>query len=296
MAFHGERIRFDETKLLGRGSFGTVYQGFLNGAPVAVKKVIPMGFLDSCPRWGRLRHENVIQLLDFEDNGGFRYKDRKLKHILLFVLVYYATSIYCTYVLLNMYRYYAMPLCQATLDHIFEGNHECPMPSIIQTMLQIAKAVEYIHSLSMIHRGIKPANFLVHVNEGQSATIKLCDFDLLLQVDGNGFGTDCGIKGTLAWMAPELLDLASSIGHWNESEPITIPVNGIKCDVFSTGLVFAFLLLYGRHPYGGPFYRKTYLENNNPFKLQGKLCTTQMMIHYTDYLNFKEIKSKSVLT
>jgi serine/threonine protein kinase len=53
-----------------------------------------------------------------------------------------------------------------------------------------------------------------------------------------------GIKGTKCWYAPELLKLISQFQQSTQTR------GTVKSDVFPLGLVFAYLLLDGRHLYG----------------------------------------------
>jgi len=94
-----------------------------------------------------------------------------------------------------------------TLDRAMRGCR-LPLKTCLDYALQIIEAVAAIHSASMVHRDLKPTNFIVTKN----GTIKLLDFGLTkiigwrpssrrnLSVPETPDGT---ILGTPAYMAPE---------------------------------------------------------------------------------------------
>jgi serine/threonine protein kinase len=68
-----EMLRFDRSKILGKGGFATVFEGVWNGRAVAVKRVL----LKNTKFHGedalvRLDHPNVIKMLHEERDEDFR--------------------------------------------------------------------------------------------------------------------------------------------------------------------------------------------------------------------------------
>jgi serine/threonine-protein kinase len=84
------------------------------------------------------------------------------------------------------------------LDHAIRENHTGGMKEKLGIALQVARALEYIHSQKIIHRDIKPEN--VHITT--AGVVKLMDFGIAktqgLNMTRAGF-----VLGTPAYMAPE---------------------------------------------------------------------------------------------
>jgi len=93
---------------------------------------------------------------------------------------------------------------------------------------QILKALQVIHGLNVVHRDIKPDNFLVT----EDFTVKLCDFGLAERLSCSWSKTS-GSNGTPPYMSPEMV---CGSGY------------NTKTDIWSFG-VTAYLLLYGTFPY-----------------------------------------------
>ena len=93
--------------------------------------------------------------------------------------------------------------------------------------MQIFSAVEYIHSLSIIHRDVKAENFLFAAD----GSIKLIDFGLAVRLKhDNEFLKE--IVGSAHYIAPEMLDRKYSK----------------SVDIWSAG-VLVFLMIHGRYPF-----------------------------------------------
>lgn len=116
---------------------------------------------------------------------------------------------------------------------------------------QLATGLEYIHSKNLIHRDVKPENVLIFVDPS-SNTVKLkwADFGLSRPLSDRGSYQTSSLQGTLNWMAPELL---KQLDEWERSgrdqDQGWIKGN-VKSDIFALGLVFAYYLNNGKHPYG----------------------------------------------
>lgn len=94
---------------------------------------------------------------------------------------------------------------------------------------QVFSAVEYIHSVNIIHRDIKAENFL-YASDG---SIKLIDFGLAVKMKNENEILK-EIVGSAHYIAPEMLDR-------KYSKPV---------DIWSAG-VLVYLMLYGRYPFDG---------------------------------------------
>lgn len=108
-----------------------------------------------------------------------------------------------------------------------------------RTIFDLAKAVQYLHDLQIIHRDIKPMNIIIEQN---SQSPVLVDFGLIKRGDNSSCNLHLSstgeVVGTPAYMAPEQLDAAGSHGEV-----------GPKADVWGIGATL-FFCLTGQPPYG----------------------------------------------
>jgi serine/threonine protein kinase len=95
-------------------------------------------------------------------------------------------------------------------------------------MLQMVKALQYIHRHSIVHRDLKLGNILI----SETMQLKLCDFGLSTRISyqGEKKRTVCG---TPNYIAPEILE---EEGHSYES------------DIWSLGVIL-YALLFGKPPF-----------------------------------------------
>ncbi|KAG2320803.1 hypothetical protein Bca52824_014016 [Brassica carinata] len=175
---------FNEKNILGRGGFGIVYKGEIDGVTYAIKRmessVISGKGLDEFKSeiavLTKVRHRNLVML----DGYCFEGNERLL-----------------------VYEY--MP--QGTLSsHIFHWQEEGLKPLEWSRRLiiasDVAKGVEYLHSLahqSFIHRDLKSTNILL----GDDMRAKVADFGLVRLAPEGAQSVETKIAGTFGYLAPE---------------------------------------------------------------------------------------------
>jgi serine/threonine protein kinase len=101
--------------------------------------------------------------------------------------------------------------------------------------------------------------------------MKWADFGLSKPVNERGSYSMSGIRGTIDWLAPEILRL-----YYNQTLPP--PRGTIQSDVFTEGLVFGYILLDGVHLFGSGPKIQTNVLKNKPVNLDSKFI--QIQINY----------------
>ena len=118
-----------------------------------------------------------------------------------------------------------------SLDKCIKAGELGDIKQILRKALQIARAMEYVHSEGIIHRDLKPQN----LNVDPAGRVKLVDFGIAKAVDWNK--TQAGwTKGTAFYMAPEQV----------RGEPVTF-----RTDVWAFGVLLYEMLCGGRRPFNG---------------------------------------------
>ncbi len=177
--------------------------------------------------------------------------------------------------MLEQIRYYALELCQLSLNQLFNGdetqkNYQEKMPPEKEVCLQLAKGLAHIHRMQLIHRDLKPENVLIWVDStGEKVLIKWSGFGLSKQVNERGSHSMSGVRGTHNWMAPEILKIFGEEENDGKTTSTDIrPRGSIKSDVFSAGLVFGYYLLGGDHPFGSAINVPANILKNEPVILR----------------------------
>jgi serine/threonine protein kinase len=174
---------------------------------------------------------------------------RDCKHIVQLYDVFYSRKL-C---------YFVMERCASSLLQHMENFTEIDERSIGNTIMQMLHGVAHVHRSGIVHRDIKPNNFMVGDVDG--TTVKLFDFGVSRRMPPNGKILK-GYGGTAPFMSPEMIS----------SEPYDY-----RADVWSMGvIVYAFL--FGEFPYAPQRKKcsamKQAIVEGNPPKFQAFFSAT----------------------
>ncbi len=130
-------------------------------------------------------------------------------------------------------RFYAMEyLPGGTLQDELDAGGPLPPTRVVRLARQICDALAFAHGRGVIHRDLKPGNFLLDAD----GTLKLADFGLAAVREGSKLTAEGRTMGTFRYMAPEQI----------RGKPPACP----QTDLYALGVVL-FELLTGRPPYRG---------------------------------------------
>ncbi|KAF8601245.1 kinase-like protein [Ceratobasidium sp. AG-I] len=177
------------------GGLADIYRATLqDGTQVAIKCLRRTTHSDSkemkrtareLDTWSKLRHENVLEF-----HGLCKFKN-------------------CL----------AMVSPWMGCGNVVSVVNQLPDTNRLGLVMQLSKAVAYLHKIGVVHGDLKGDNVLV----SSDGVIKLTDFGLAIMNESNLLlsDTDPG-GGTMRWMAPELLTGSG--------------VRGIETDVYALGM------------------------------------------------------------
>lgn len=219
--------KYDMRACIGEGSGCAVYtvESKDNGRLYACKwlnKVDhdPKSLLKEIEMLKKLDHPNIVRLFDvLEDDAAL---------------------------------YLILELCQGgdLCDKITTAGHLSEQDARI-VMRQILDALAFCHANKVVHRDVKPENFLLTTQDPACLTLKLADFGVstairpanIMSSQSREWPSFCvGAHegaGSMPYMAPEMFsDLSSTDG-----------VRSMKCDLWSAGALL-FVALSGQYPFG----------------------------------------------
>jgi eukaryotic-like serine/threonine-protein kinase len=97
-------------------------------------------------------------------------------------------------------KFYAMELVEGgSLEDQLRQRGRLPWETVVEYGKQMCSALEYLHQNGVIHRDVKPANFLI----GDRGQLKLSDFGLASVIAARRITSAGKTAGTLLYMAPE---------------------------------------------------------------------------------------------
>jgi serine/threonine protein kinase len=199
---------------LGRGGCGIVYRALDPGIgrSVAIKTILadansPAGaalrerFRREARSAGNLSHPNIVTIHEFNDSGE-----------IMFI---------------------AMELIQGqSLADRMADSSPLPLNLVLAVIGSAADALDYAHANGIVHRDVKPANFMLTAN-GQ---VKVTDFGIAKMLDDDIGLTNTGmVIGTVQYMSPEQI----------AAKPASA-----RSDQFSLGVI-AYEMLTGQKPFQG---------------------------------------------
>lgn len=207
--------KYEIKNQIGRGSMGTVYQGYdpFTDRQVAVKvarsealKNPEAGaryrkmFFNEAHTAGKLKHPNIIEIIDAGADGESCY--------IVMELVENGSTL--------------KPYCSS--DNLL------PYEQVVQIIFKCAKALDYAHREGVIHRDIKPSNILVT----RDMDVKISDFSIAhVMTADTAITMPTGFVGSPRYMSPEQV----------QEDTLTN-----QTDLFSLGIVM-YELIAGKHPF-----------------------------------------------
>src|SRR5215813_8396568 len=211
----GQRLsnRYDIKSELGRGGMGVVYRAFdpLLNRDVALKLIPPtllnpdteQRFQREAQLVAQMDHPAVVPIFDFGKHEGSLF--------------------------------FVMPVVQGTNLRWFERDGTLTLGEVIDIGIQVAEALDYSHSRSVIHRDMKPENIMVVREEGSRIRVRIMDFGLARGATESKITKSGTIAGTLSYMSPEQV-AASGVDH--------------RTDIYSLGTVL-YECVTGEPPFCG---------------------------------------------
>ncbi len=196
---------------IGDGGLGTVYKAkqLSMNRNVALKVLHPKWlsdeefskrFLLEARMVGKMSHPNLLQIYDVSQLG--------------------------------QYLYFSMEYINGqSVEDIIDQEGAIPPLIVINIILQVIDALEYIQGFDVVHRDVKPGNILLN----KTGVAKLGDFGFLKSKYDESIQTDGQVLGTPDYIAPE-----QAMGQHID----------FRADIYSLGVTM-YHMLTGELPYNG---------------------------------------------
>lgn len=136
-------------------------------------------------------------------------------------------------------------------------SNKIPDNRAVEFFYQILEALQYLHSKNIVHRDVKPDNFLVY-HEGAKIKLKLIDFGFATVLQENKKLTDS--VGSLQYIAPEMISMQA----YDE-----------KVDIWAAGIVL-YNMMTGMQPF---------LTKNNEKELVDCILSQEINFNPVHFIN-----------
>ena len=175
--------RYQVVGRLGRGGMADVYKGFQPSLDryVAIKVLHPsmveesefvQRFQREAKSVARLRHPNIIQVFDYDNQGDTYYM---------------------------VMEFLDGPTLKAALEEVHRRKEEMPLVVALRVVSDVGAALAYAHEMGVVHRDVKPANIMLD----RSGRVILTDFGVAKMLTGTKVTVTGTVLGTPAYMSPE---------------------------------------------------------------------------------------------
>lgn len=211
-----EKILIDQNDIIGKGGQATVYKGTYNNEQVAIKMFKEIDF--RC-----FAHELVI------------YTNFHHKNIPKFYGLVRKTSDYDGLVNEFIFGKSLQDLETETMDQFTK----------LKIAINIAEALDYIHSKGLVHRDIKPENIMID----NKSHVYLIDFGIA-KVVHTGEDLITRAKGTLNYLAPETLEEVDK-----SEDGSIISAISYKVDIWAFGCIISYMFS-GKKPWSNKYKDK----------------------------------------
>lgn len=275
-------IAYADSKVIGNGSFGVVYQAKLIQDPAHHHHHHPHQTSNSGPASstgpGAASSGPPVDVAIKKVLQDKRFKNRELQimrqlyhpNIVQLLYFFYSTGDKKDEVYLNLVLEFVPETVYRVARHYSKNKTTIPIFNVKLYMFQLMRSLHYIHMNDICHRDIKPQNLLLNTETG---ILKLCDFGSAkkLQLGEPNVSYIC----SRYYRAPELIFGATDY----------------KCciDVWSAGCVMAELLI-GQPIFPGDSGVDQLVEIIKVLGTPSKEQIKQMNPNYTEF-KFPQIKA-----
>ena len=210
--------RYRKIRVLGKGGFARCYEVFdeQNHQSLAAKIIPKKNLIKSRAKQKLISEIKIHKSINHENIVKFEHYFEDAEYVYLLI-----------------------ELCHnQTLHELLKRRKKLTELEVQYYILQLIKALQYLHNLKIIHRDLKLANLFI----SESMNLKLGDFGLAarLNFDGERRRSLCG---TPNYIAPEILD--GKNGH------------SFEVDIWSLGVII-YILLIGKPPFETNNVKETY--------------------------------------